>query len=552
MATSRRLSDGWTLTDGVFPPFLLPGPTDVLSALRDQGLVSKDPQGSQWMHEEWVRLRTFSYALRFELPEDDDEHVELLFERLCGHGRILVNGQICRRFEDGGAHFSIDQHIREGENLLEVKFDPALTGAPTGIMGDVRLRTTNYVSLETARFSGLQDGIESRVALYAHISGKFLFKYTVSLDDEAVETYEFIERLKPRSALLTHKLPVPRPVTWNPSRPDETSYVVRLSIERMGVGCELVWGRVALGASEPKRVARLSPALLAPGEVRERNLRALFELGVQAVAMVSGDGEVGRPLFEDNFLPYGLLTADPDSIEALPAERAILPLPKLQALAGDMTFWPGSKPLWKLLGCEDVDKDELEALFGVNATGDAARCIRLTRMLQAERLYALALEARMAGKTALLEQPIDARPLPISATLIESDGAERPAYDALKDAWSTLCACVRLPGSLSAECSTKLSLPVYLLNDGLPRHVSVSASCQDPRGNTIASAAFTALAEGVQPLGELPLRMPDEPCVLKLRVMITEGQSALLYSHDSLLTAHQDGPPMGALMSYEP
>lgn len=548
MATSTRLNEGWTLTDGVFAPFLLDKPRRVPDALRAQGLLEKSPVGAQFLHEEWMYLRTFSYRARFVLPEDAGDVASLLFTALLGEGFILLNGEILWEFSGGQACFPINSHLQAGENELEVRFIPPLKREPFGIEGEVFLRTGCDLLVDSARFSGLGDTVETRIALECFVSGKYLFKYTLAREGAFPEQYEFIERLRALSAhSLRHALPVKDPVPWDGARPEQTGYVLRLSIERMGLCCEQIDAQLALvpEGGPPTRIARL-----APGVDAEFALPMLQTLGVQAV--LAPEQRDRNALLLPSHLRHGLLVLEETDAQLLPMDAAALEERDLLALAGDMTAWPSNSPLWKLLNAPEIGEAPMEALFGVNATGNAKRCLRLTRALQAERLFSAACERRRLGQAALIDDPIEAQPSPASHALVECSGKPRTAFDALRAAWQRALAYVRLPEPFAAPCGQSASFPVFLLLDGAQEPVSVSIECRTLDGALLSASTFTALGSSSDPIGELPLTLPEVACVMALHATVTGSRGDRLFVHEQLLCAQApDGAPLGALMSVE-
>ncbi len=570
MAMTRRIGEGWTLTDGVLDPFLISRPMEVHQALAAQGLIARQAGGSALTAQEWTRLRTFTYACRFDMPQEDDELASLHFPMLAGTGWIRLNGHICWRFEGRGVHFPIpgNAHVKQTGNLLEIVCEPDPMGRPRGPVGDVFLRTANYLYLHDARFDGRGEQISVKLHLSAFTSGKYVFKYTVALDGNMAVNAEFIERLRVMddNVPIEHVLSVPDPVLWDPARPDDTAYTVKLSVERLGVGCEQCVAQVAMlpEGFVPTRIVKLQQALLAPGDLRERTLTAARELGAEAV-LIEDDrvaeadraqiyvnwSETPEPpspaLTQENLLPYGMLALDRADCEALPVPMALASLDTLRLLGGDWGFWPTDRPLYRWFGAPPIDVEGYEARFGVNAAGDAGRCIRLSRMLQAENLYRAACEARLAGRAMLLDQPMELSPAPESRALIEVDGTQRPACQAIEDAWAAQCAYVRLPEAMAAACCAALELPIFLMTDRNGRQLSVTASVfgQDER-RKLAQQTFEGAKIGE--LGRLKLTMPSETQALTVRCEIQSGGS-LLWRHDSVLCAHKESDaPMAAMM----
>lgn len=555
-----RLSEGWTLTSGVWPPFLLPEPTDIASALREQGILEPGQTGLSALYEQWIYAQRWVYALEFDAP-GEDERFAIRFEALAGAGEIHVNGRLVSRFAAGETTVDVTGVVEPERNRLEVAFDPALwRGAPHGILGPVWLRTTSFLSLGRVRALERDGAIRVRSNLTAHSAGRYLFRYTVSLDDEAVLETGVYERLRAADAAVEHALELPSPVSWD----GEKYYTVRLSVERSGVGCDMVRVNVAWGARAPMRVA-----LLPAHRLRDHRLvGAVRALGTQAAApedlaappsaqpaaapgaavrggLFSQDDAAGLLAFD--LLPGGLLVADPaefceeDDLLALASIRA------LEGLAGGERFWPPGAPVWRATRSPCPEVQSLEALYGANALGDAARYARLSRFVQAEATRARALIARKDGRP-LAVRAAEGAPACASHALIEYSGAKRPAYAALRQAWTT-CAALLPARPFSAEAP----LSVWMFSDGRAsevsarRPVTVTASVHALDGELIGSTSFAALTGATEALGDLAAQFPEEG-VFIARVTLSGGERVSRIDQ-VLLTSKPGASPRGALLN---
>ena len=528
---AKRLDGGWTLCCGVWPPFLMPSLTDVEGALREQGILKKEPAGLDALYDRWVDAQSWIYGLEFDCP-GEDERASLRFEMLSGVGAVRLNGRAVAEFDSGEFVVDITKDVRPEGNRLEVTFTPGARGR--GILGPVWLRTTNYVELRKVRATASRGVLKVSSDLIAHTAGRFLFKYQVSLDGEMVTTSEIYERLRASDAHLEHEVKLPTPVKWD----GERYYTVRLMVERSGVGCDSVMLNAAMDAPEPRRVAGIPDA-------RNRDLiRALKNLGAEAVCAAIAGAE--NALVPFDLLPDGLLLTgapgEPDECEdgdllALPEPRA------LEKLAGGEKYWPPGAPVWRATGSPCPDIEAAEALYGPNALGDAARYARLSRFQQAEALRAQALNAKRTGE-AFAVRAAEAEPKLSSAALIEYSGKPRPAYGALKGAWGG-CAAFEFPEPFAAH----LPLRVWLHPAGVGRNpVTVTASAYRLDGALIASISFTAMP-GAQsaPLGELRATLPEEGVVIARSEVSDGGKVSRI---DQVICLSKPGsPPRGALLN---
>jgi len=526
MAT-RRLDEGWTISCGIWPPFLMPAPRDVVSALREQGILGRGVSGLEPLGEQWVYARRWTYQTRFDLGGEDERFL-LRFEDLAGHGEVRLNGRRLALFGPGELTLDITGAC-EAENQLEVVFDPSLPdGAPRGILGPVWLRETSYVELRRVRAHGAGGVIKVEADLTAHTAGRFLIRCQVSLDGEMVATSEVYERLRAAEGHVRHAVKLPEAAPWD----GKTYYTLRLQIERSGVACDSVLMNVAMDAPRPKRVARVSPHRL-----RERDLlRALRALGAEAV----GPGEEGG-LLPPDLLPEGLLVAGAADCPE-PARAAALPtLRAMEALAGGERFWPPGTPVWRVTLSPCPDGEAEAARYGANAMGDAARYARISRFVQAEALGAKALDARRAGRAFAVCAAEDA-PRYASDALIEHSGLRRPAFAALRKAWGD-CAALAQPEAPAARGP----LTVWIHSDrGGKRPVTVTAAVYQMNGALIASASYAAMAGETAPLGELAASLPSEGAVIARTELSDGGKTVRI---DQVLVLAGGGPALEALLS---
>lgn len=532
MAT-KRLDGNWTLSCGVWPPFLMPTVTDVHAALREQGILRREQVGLDVVSEQWVYAQKWVYSARFDC-DGEDERFALRFERLSGAGKIAVNGHPLADFRTG--EFLVDiTGVCEGEkNLLEVAFDPSLPdGSPRGILGPVWLRGTNYVELRRVRASAAGGVLRVRTDLTAHTAGRFLFKYQVSLDGEMALASEVYERLKAADAHVEHTLRLPAPAAWD----GEKYYTVRLLVERSGVACDAAILNVAMDAPAPRFIAAVPAQRMLDREM----IRVLRGLGAQAVRPERGWQDPDKGLLPQDLLAEGLLISDepgcPDgeNILALPGLRT------MERLAGSERFWPAGTPVWRATSSPNPDGKTEEALYGANALGDPGRYARISRFAQAEAVRARALAARREGRVFVISAA-ERAPAYLSAALIEYSGRKRPAFEALRQAWGALAA-FEFPEALEAA----LPLRVWLYSDGIRRPMTVTASLYTLDGTLLASTSFAAMSGECAPLGELKATLPQEGIVIARAELSDGGKTRRV---DQVICLHRPGEPArGALLN---
>jgi len=524
--------DGWTLTCGVWPPFPMPRLTGIESALREQGILKREPAGLDALYDRWIELQPWTYQLEFDCP-GDDERAALHFERLSGGGSVRLNGCAAGSFESGELILDVTQCVQPEGNRLEVTFCPI--PRTKGILGPVWLRTTNYVELRRVRAAASEGVIQVASDLTAHTAGRFLFEYQVSLDGEMALVSEVYERLRAADAQVEHALKLPSPIKWD----GEQYYTVRLSVERSGVACDSALFNAAMDAPAPRRVAAIPDH-----SIRDRDLiRALRDLGAEAVCEPSAERE--NALVPFDLLPDGLMMTDasgwPHALEC--GDLLALPEPKaLAKLAGSEKYWPPGAPVWRATGSPCPEQKAAEALYGPNALGDAARYARLSRFQQAEAIRALALNARREGR-AFAVWAAEEAPAFSSVAIIEHSGKTRPAYGALKQAWGA-CAAFEFPEHFAAS----LPLKVWLYpKTAMRQPVTVTASLYRLDGSLIASTSFAAMACEPALLGELKATLPEEGVVIA-RAELSDGGKASRIDQAVCLTK-PGAPVRGALLN---
>ena len=530
-----RLDEGWTISCGVWPPLLMPSVSDVRTALREQGLLRREPAAMDALYDRWVETQRWTYALAFDCPGEEERAV-LRFEMLGGKGSVRLNGRTISEFEGGEFLVDITESVREEKNLLEVSFySEPLGGIARGILGPVWLRTTNYIELKRVRAEAAGGVIRVSSDLVAHTAGRFLFRYQVSMDGEMVSTSEVYERLRAAAAHVEHEIRLPSSAPWD----GERYYTVRLMVERSGVGCDSALVNVAMDAPEPRFIA-----LIPRGRLRDRVLaRSARKLGAGAVfAPYFPDQD--RALVTFDLLSEGVLLTERAECAPDGEEEDFLAMPTgaaLEALANGERFWPDDAPVWRATGNSAPSRRDAEALYGVNALGDAARYARISRLVQAEALRHRALGARRAEQPLTVLLAEDAPSLR-SAALIEYGGVLRPAYGAVRQAWGA-CAAFDLPEALTARSP----LPVRLYSNGRRRPVTVTASVYTLDGRLVASTSFAAMAGADALLGELKFTLPPEGVFIARAELKDDGGTRQV---DQMILASPDGsPPRGALLS---
>ena len=196
------------------------------------------------------------------------------------------------------------------------------------------------------------------------------------LDETSFEPLRVEERLRPGIQSTSHTVELPETIPYDRARPEESCYALRLSIEKHGVGCQVICGDCARRENEPRRIAYIDPDI--GEEQTQREMELARELG--ADGLDRGGREIS--------LLGGFLPARGEPLRC----PAFSTAEEMKALAGDEPFWPPStRGVWALTDGEVPDREQYEGLFGPKLSGagegrpitGSGRPQRLRRKLEA-------------------------------------------------------------------------------------------------------------------------------------------------------------------------
>lgn len=533
MAHTSTLSGGWTLRDdwagrSVFGPLMIGTTKGVRDALADQGLINPKPVGLEVLRDEWVYTRDWVYETSFDWT-GTDERLTILCRRVCGLKSLKLNG---RRYEKNADALDLDltEALQEGENRLEIRVGGRDLGL--GISAPVRLRRGNYMNLLSFDSIVLPGEIRVDTKIEVFTQGRYTFCYGVRLDETSFEPLRVEERLRPGIQTISHRVELPETKPYDRARPEESCYALRLSIEKHGVGCQLIYGDCARREKEARRIVYIDPDI---GEEQvQREMELARELG--ADGLDRGGREVS---LLDGFLPA---RGEPLHCPAFAAAE------EMKALAGDEPFWPPShRGVWALTDGEVPDREQYEGLFGSEAFREPEQAARLTRFWQAQCMRREALEAVLADQPCCVRLS-QGRQLAGSA-LGDMSGALRPAYHALQQAWKPLALYARLPEDLRFSPGSTARVPLFLIaRDVGPRVLTLQADCMNLAGSRIAGVSLACVAGGTDSAGELvcPLPQGEALYVLQMRALDEKGEE--LVRGEYLLTASESAHPLAQLL----
>ena len=188
--------------------------------------------------------------------------------------------------------------------------------------------------------------------------------------------------------------------------------------------------------------------------------------------------------------------------------------------------------LWRLTGC-DMDAPELSSLL--SSDGDFEEVCRRSRYRQAIALRDAAEHARMKRVPFLLDGAKDDAPTCLSGALFDLDGAARPAYFALADAWKAEHAFVLPPESFPADGI--VSVPVFYLSDEKTPPCTVNVRAYSMDGQELITAGFPVPGRATDVIGRLCVEMPEDGLLLLRASVLRDG--ACVSRSDRLITLNE-------------
>ena len=224
------------------------------------------------------------------------------------------------------------------------------------------------------------------------------------------------------------------------------------------------------------------------------------------------------------FIPY-------HSLAIQRAARACQRYEALLRLAGDESRVL-DPALWRLAGC-DMDAPELSSLL--SSDGDFEEVCRRSRYRQAIALRDAAEHARMKRVPFLLDGAKDDAPTCLSGALFDLDGAARPAYFALADAWKAEHAFVLPPESFPADGI--VSVPVFYLSDEKMPPCTVNVRAYSMDGQELITAGFPVPGRATDVIGRLCVEMPEDGLLLLRASVLRDG--ACVSRSDRLITLNE-------------
>lgn len=216
---------------------------------------------------------------------------------------------------------------------------------------------------------------------------------------------------------------------------------------------------------------------------------------------------------------------DDDALLRVTGFAALCAPEKLRGDSGEPLPWPRGGAQWQASGgpLTYLEQPEAAQWFGPGATDTLERASLLGRYLQAEALRYLAERFRQRGAVGFFAGSAgQASEILASDAILERDGAPRPAYRALRDAYEPIHPCLTIDRA-AHWVGTPLDVGVQLLvapeaaDPSSPR--TVTAALYGPAGRSLAEDIWKVPCRtGL--VGRLRAELPDEPCALLLRLEV--------------------------------
>lgn len=539
MAFYKKLTEGWRLSDGILPESLMEKPMSVYEALRDAGRVPDAEMSLNAMECEWIAAREWTYSLLLDAPEEDDERVYIELPKIWGTGKAYLNGEEIGSLHSGSVRLDLTGAMKEGENLIELRFAPGYHVRPdmirplpeTGLACAPVLRTVNFALVEQMSISSRRDGkdgiIEAELSVNAFTGGKYLFTYGVMLDGEPAGRFEFTEKLKAAKQTIRHEIRVENASLLDKKRLEETIYSVKFTLERGGVGCDVRHMETAFRTGEALRCAAVKEWPVS-GDAIDRAM----EMGADGIVL-SGQPENA---FEKNDFLGGLTVVEDGARSDAPG---MLTAEEMTRYASGVSIWPMDGAAWKLRGGKRPGP--------VPPAGtDAAAYAKAIRFRQAAQVLLGAQLSRKDGKRAIYQLDEEFAYY-ASDALMEKGGAARPAMHALKRAWTEAHAFCELPDGGRAKPDRLLQLNVWALAEALRGSIlSVAVTVMDESGQTLASASYPVMGGDVRLAGVIEVRTPQKEGLLIVRCEMHEVRGGMVSRADGVLLV-EDAQEMSAV-----
>ncbi len=553
----KRLNGSWYLTDGILPPVRLDAPACVDQALRGAGILADGESAADLLKNEWIYRREWRYSLAPEGGFPADGRAYLTLFGLHGEWTALLDGRELARGDDTEAEIALPAG-EQGTTLTLAFAVPAATPLwpRVGLDGGCLLRTVGSAAISSLSLNVPDDAPwTARTFVRAEAAGAYDLRYTLEIGGERTETIVH-ETLSSGENLFEHAVHEPaRPAAFanetNSSKRAGTLSFGAISSERTAAE-NVRPAALANETNSSKRAAiavSLRAEILSGGAVSDvRDARLCLPAndaaprgfaGADAVsasraaeiganALCAPDASRARMAAAEHgltFVPY-------HSLATQRAARACQRYEALLKLAGDESRVL-DPALWRLTGC-GMDAPELENLL--SADGDFEEVCRRSRYRQAISLRDAAEHARMKRVPFLLDDARDDAPTCASGALFDLDGAARPAYFALADAWKSEHAFVLPPESFPADGI--VSVPVFYLSDEKmpPCTVNVRACSMD--GQELITAGFPVPGRATDVVGRLCVEMPEDGLLL-LRASVLRGGACVSRS-DRLIALNEE------------
>ncbi len=554
----KRLNGSWYLTDGILPPVRLDAPACVDQALRGAGILADGESAADLLKNEWIYRREWRYSLAPEGGFPADGRAYLTLFGLHGEWTALLDGRELARGDDTEAEIALPAG-EQGTTLTLAFAVPAATPLwpRVGLDGGCLLRTVGSAAISSLSLNVPDDAPwTARTFVRAEAAGACDLRYTLEIGGERTETIVH-ETLSSGENLFEHAVHEPaRPAAFanetNSSKRAAIAVSLRAEILSGGAVSDVRDARLCLPANDAAPRGFAGADAVSASRAAEIGANALCAPDASRARMAAAEHGL-------TFVPY-------HSLATQRAARACQRYEALLKLAGDESRVL-DPALWRLTGCDmyapelislrsqnggrDMGAPELTSLRSQNggrgmdapelenllsADGDFEEICRRSRYRQAISLRDAAEHARMKRVPFLLDGASDDAPACLSGALFDLDGAARPAYFALADAWKSEHAFVLPPESFPADGI--VSVPVFYLSDEKmpPCTVNVRACSMD--GQELITAGFPVPGRATDVVGRLCVEMPEDGLLL-LRASVLRGGACVSRS-DRLIALNEE------------
>lgn len=474
----RRLPCDWFLSDGIHKKIRLDAPHVIEDALLEAGIIPRDANFEERQRDEWIFRRSWRYSADFMLTEKA-ERVFLRLTGLMGHYTLLVNGMPVYEGEKETCEAEITA-FAQTENSVEIKFAPAgdaFLRPVTGFGGAAGIKETGSVAVKNLTIDFESGQVSAETDNPGGCTVELKCEKTQTGNKFTVRAEALVDGAVSDDTVMSVCVPSTVPARGLVGSGEE--------VMGMGAACHANCAFVSDLSMQVKTLAaRHSLPVLTTEKGKELIVPAALETGEKLLELAGGEKSLVNPAF------------------------------------------------WILTGSDREVYDRCAARFD---EAEPENVCALSRCLQADEIKKIAVLARVNGTSVYVSHAEKARVSATSDALMDLDGAMRPAFYALSDAWKGDFACTSSPAAVGNDGI--FSASVYCVSDEhADEAATVTVSAFELDG-TLRNRSNFAVTRGMGQAGRVTARLPENG-VLILRTELSANGEPLSVS-DEVVFSHK-------------